>query len=212
MDNRCSPFSSTFVKYVEKVDRMKQLQLFLAFFRVGMLGYGGGPSSIPLVHKEVVEKYKWMNDDEFADILALGNTLPGPIATKMAGYIGYRVAGIIGLINATLSTILPTIILMIVLLTTISSIRELPWVQGMTAAVVPVVGVMLAVLTWDFFKKSKASLGWGKAIILIALSFSLMEIAGLHPAILIIGLLLAAILKKDKPAEEVGETKREDAT
>jgi chromate transporter len=66
---------------------MKQIQLFFAFFRVGMLGYGGGPSSIPLVHKEVVEKYKWMNDDEFADVLALGNALPGPIATKMAGYI-----------------------------------------------------------------------------------------------------------------------------
>ena len=70
---------------------MTQWQLFLAFFRVGMLGYGGGPSSIPLVHQEVVKKYGWMDDDEFADVLALGNTLPGPIATKMAGYIGYRV-------------------------------------------------------------------------------------------------------------------------
>jgi chromate transporter len=72
--------------------------------------------------------------------------------------------------------------------------------------------VMLAVLTWDFYKKSKASLGWGKAIILITLSFLFMEIAGLHPAILIIGLLLAAILKKDKVVEEGKETKREDAT
>lgn len=191
---------------------MKQLQLFLAFFRIGMLGYGGGPSSIPLVHKEVVEKYKWMNDDEFADVLALGNTLPGPIATKMAGYIGYRVAGIIGLINATLSTILPTILLMIILLTTISSVKDLPWVQGMTAAVVPVVGVMLAVLTWDFFKKSKKSLGWVKAISLIALSFLLMEIAGIHPAILIVGLLLAAILKKDKAKEEERATERGNAS
>lgn len=190
---------------------MKQLQLFLAFFRVGMLGYGGGPSAIPLVHKEVVEKYKWMNDDEFADVLALANALPGPIATKLAGYIGYRVAGIIGLLNATLSTILPTIFLMIVLLKTISSIKDLPWVKGMTAAVVPVVGVMLAVLTWEFFKKSKASLGWGRAVILFILSFLLMEIAGLHPAIIIIGLLLAAVLKKDK-VEEERETKGEDAT
>ena len=177
---------------------MKHLQLFLAFFRVGILGYGGGPSSIPLVHKEVVDKYRWMNDDEFADVLALGNTLPGPIATKMAGYIGYRVAGIWGLINATLSTIVPTIILMIVLLTTISSVKDYPWVQGMTAAVVPVVGVMLATLTWDFFKKSQQSLGWLKALILVVISFLLMEILGLHPAILIVGLLLAAIIKKDK--------------
>ncbi|KKI90814.1 chromate transporter [Bacillus sp. SA1-12] len=191
---------------------MKHLQLFLAFFRVGILGYGGGPSSIPLVHKEVVDNYKWMNDDEFADVLALGNTLPGPIATKMAGYIGYRVAGILGLINATLSTILPTIILMIVLLTTISSVKDYHWVQGMTAAVVPVVGVMLATLTWEFFDKSKGSLGWVKSIILLSASFLLMEIIGLHPALLIGGLLLLAILKKDKKTEAERTVERGNAS
>ncbi len=61
-----------------------QWRIFLAFFRVGMLGYGGGPASIPLVHKEVVDHYKWMTDEEFGDVLALGNTLPGPIVTKLA--------------------------------------------------------------------------------------------------------------------------------
>lgn len=191
---------------------MKHLQLFLAFFRVGMLGYGGGPSSIPLVHKEVVDKYKWMNDDEFADVLALGNTLPGPIATKMAGYIGYRVGGIFGLINATLSTILPTIILMIVLLTTISSIKDYPWVQGMTAAVVPVVGVMLATLTWDFFKKSQTSMGWIKAIAFIGGSFLFMEVLGLHPAILIVVLLIAAVMIKDKKPDEEHNVERGNAS
>ncbi len=191
---------------------MKQLQLFLAFFRVGILGYGGGPSSIPLVHKEVVDHYKWMNDDEFADVLALGNTLPGPIATKMAGYIGYRVAGILGLINATMATILPTIILMIVLLTTISSVKDYPWVQGMTAAVVPVVGVMLATLTWEFFAKSKESLGWLKSILFLGVSFLLMEVIGLHPAILIGGLLLAAILQKDKKPEANRAVERGNAS
>ncbi|MFC0271968.1 chromate transporter [Metabacillus herbersteinensis] len=180
---------------------MKQFQLFLAFFRVGMLGYGGGPSSIPLVHKEVVNKYKWMNDDEFADVLALANTLPGPIATKMSGYIGYRVAGVVGMINATLATIVPTILLMIILLTSIASIKDLAWVQGMTKAVVPVVGVMLAVLTWDFIKKSQTSLGWVKAVLLFGLSYLFIELLGLHPAFLIVGLLVVAILQKDKVVE-----------
>ncbi len=67
------------------------IQLILAFFRVGMLGFGGGPSSIPLVHKEVVGKYKWMTDEEFSDILALANTLPGPVGTKLPGYIGWKI-------------------------------------------------------------------------------------------------------------------------
>lgn len=166
-----------------------------------MLGYGGGPSSIPLVHKEVVEKYKWMNDDEFSDVLALGNTLPGPIATKMAGYIGYRVAGIVGMINAVLATIVPTILLMIVLLTFLSSLKDQPWVQGMTKAVIPVVGVMLASLTWDFFKKSKDSLGWKFAIGIIVVSFVLIEFVGIHPGIIIAVLLVAALAKKDKKPE-----------
>ena len=75
---------------------MRQLDIFIAFFRSGMLGYGGGSSAIPLVKKEVVDTYKWMNDDEFGDLLAIANTLPGPIATKLAGYIGYRVGGYFG--------------------------------------------------------------------------------------------------------------------
>jgi chromate transporter len=181
--------------------KMKQLDLFLAFFRVGMLGYGGGPSSIPLVHKEVVEKYKWMNDDDFADVLALGNTLPGPIATKMAGYIGYRVAGFTGMVNAVMATIVPTILLMIVLLTSISSFKDLPWVAGMTKAVVPVVGVMLATLTWDFFKKSNETLGKVTAGLMVVGGLILMEVLNVHPAILILVLLILALAKKDKTPE-----------
>ena len=55
------------------------VDLFIAFFRSGIFGFGGGPSAIPLVHKEVVGTYKWMDDEQFSNILALGNTLPGPI-------------------------------------------------------------------------------------------------------------------------------------
>jgi chromate transporter len=183
---------------------MKQIHLFLAFFRAGMLGYGGGPSAIPLIHKEVVQKYRWMNDDEFADVLALGNALPGPIATKMAGYIGYRVAGLLGMINAVLATTVPTIILMIVLLTFLSSIKDEPWVLGMTKAVVPVVGVMLGVLTWDFFKQSRSSLGWLPTIAISVGSLVILELLHIHPAILIGVLLVSALVMKDqKTTEEV---------
>ncbi|WP_173917347.1 chromate transporter [Halobacillus sp. Marseille-Q1614] len=177
---------------------MQQLNLFLAFFRVGIFGYGGGPSSIPLVHNEVVKKYKWMSDDEFADILALGNSLPGPIATKMAGYIGYRVSGLLGMINAVLATILPTIVLIIILLTFLNNFRDLAWVNGMTQAVVPVVGVMLAVLTYDFLKKSQGSLGYLLTILLGSGSLILIEGIGIHPGIIIAALLLFALLKPMK--------------
>ena len=71
-------------------------QLFLAFFIPNIVGYGGGPAIIPLIENEVVGTYGWMTHQGFAETLALGNALPSPIATKMAGYIGYRVGGVLG--------------------------------------------------------------------------------------------------------------------
>ena len=136
------------------------LNIFIAFFRSGMLGFGGGPSSIPLIHKEVVSTFKWMTDDEFSNVVALGNTLPGPINTKMAGYIGYRVGGMIGLLVALFAGVLPTVLLMLALLTSFNQFKDNPNVQGMTNAIVPIVGVMMGVLTWGFLKKAKNGLGW----------------------------------------------------
>ncbi|WP_182199680.1 chromate transporter [Paraliobacillus salinarum] len=176
---------------------MNQWHLCLAFFRVGILGYGGGPSSIPLVQKEVVSKYKWMDNEEFGNILALANALPGPIATKMAGYIGYRVAGVLGMLTAVLATIVPTIFLMVILLTFLTSASDARWVNGMTEAVVPVVGVMLAVLTYDFLKKAKADLGWFWMIVLAIVSLVVTAFLGIHPAIMIVGLFIVAIFKPD---------------
>ncbi|WAA12012.1 chromate transporter [Fervidibacillus halotolerans] len=175
---------------------MQYINIFLAFFRAGIFGYGGGPSSIPLVHKEVVKRYKWMDDEEFSDCLALGNALPGPIATKLAGYIGYRVGGFLGLIVALIATILPTVFLMIIFLTVLNRYKDQPWVQGMSKAVIPVVGVMLGILTWEFVKRTKSSFGWLKSVLLLVGSFLLMEPLSIHPAILIIFLIIAALFKK----------------
>jgi chromate transporter len=187
---------SAALKIFQEGECMRQRDIFMAFLRVGLLGYGGGPSSIPLVHKEVVEKYKWMDSDEFSDVLALGNALPGPIATKMAGYIGYRVGGIGGMINGLVASVVPTIILMIVLLTGLNAYKDEPWVRGMAEAVVPVVAVMLAVLTWSFVEKSGTSkLGWLWTFCLVGISLLLLEGLNIHPAFIIFVLLAGALLK-----------------
>src|SRR5699024_12358628 len=89
-----------------------------------------------------------------------------------------RVSGLLGMINAIMAVILPTIFLMIVLLMSLSSIRGFDWVQGMTAAVLPVVGVMLAVLTWQFFEKAGKGMGWVQAIIISAVILVLLEEIG----------------------------------
>lgn len=150
------------------------------------------------MHNEVVGRFKWMNDEEFGDVLALGNSLPGPINTKMAGYIGYQVGGWIGMINGVLATVLPTVILMIGLIGVLSSFRESRVVAGMTQAVAPVVGVMLIVLTYTFLKQSASGLTWTMTIVLSIVSFVLYGLVGVHPSLIVGALLLIALLKKDK--------------
>ncbi|MFF5995814.1 chromate transporter [Lysinibacillus sp. KU-BSD001] len=180
----------------------KQLDIFIAFFRSGILGFGGGPATIPLVHKEVVGTYQWMTDDEFADVLSIGNTLPGPIATKMAGYIGYRVGGWLGMATALAATILPTVILLILFLSVLKGYKDLSFIEGMTKGVVPIVGVMMGVLTWDFLKKSKTALGWKVGLIILMAAFITMMLLDVHPGIVIGVLLVLALALPIKKGEE----------
>lgn len=175
-----------------------QWQIFLAFFRIGIFGFGGGPSMIPLFHKEVVARYQWMNDDDFSDVLAIGNTLPGPIATKMAGFIGYKVGGLTGCINAVLANIIPSIIAMILLLSVLSEHQDQPWVQGMSQGVIPVVLVMMALLSWDFVKKSQSSLGWLVSSLIGLVSLTAISLFSIHPGIIIVSLLLIALTRREK--------------
>ncbi|MCL1991460.1 MAG: chromate transporter [Spirochaetes bacterium] len=172
---------------------MSQRNIFMAFLRCGLLGYGGGPSSIPLVHREVVVTYKWMTDEEFADVVALANTLPGPLATKVAGYIGYRVGGVLGCANALVATVIPTVVLMIGLLTTLARFSEYAWVQGMTRAMIPVVAVMLGTLAFQFLQTAAKSMPrWVVGLHVLAVG-ALTVFLGVHPAIIIAGLLLWAL-------------------
>lgn len=174
-----------------------QKKIFIAFFRSGILGFGGGPSAIPLVQKEVVNVYELMDDDEFSDMLALANALPGPINTKMAGYIGYQVGGWFGMMNALVASVIPTVAMMIFLLTALNAYKDKPWVHGISKAVVPVVIVMMGVLTWDFVERSKITLGWPAAIGFLIVSIFVLEVINIHPATFIALLLIAALLRRD---------------
>lgn len=89
---------------------MIYIDIFLAFFIPGIIGYGGGPASIPLIENQVVSTYGWMTTAQFSDTLALANALPGPIATKLAGYIGYEQGGVLGAVIALFATVGPSLI------------------------------------------------------------------------------------------------------
>jgi len=173
---------------------MIYLEIFIAFLRSGLLCFGGGPASIPFVHREVVSRYKWMNDEDFAEIVAISNTLPGPINTKLAGYIGYRVGGIVGLIMALIGAVMPTSILMIIMMTTLRHFSNEPWARGMAKAMKPVVGVMLGVVGWQFLVIAKKGLGWIFTMIHIVVVSLLILFVVPHPAIILVGLFIWALI------------------
>lgn len=160
--------------------------IFLAFFIPGILGYGGGPASIPLVENEVVDRYGWYTVQEFSQILALGNSLPGPIATKMAGYIGYDVGGVLGAIIAVFATVAPSLILMIILLKILLKYKNSPKVKQLTSYVRPIIAILLGVMAWDFFVESYEGIGIWQTVGIGVISFFMIERWRIHPAIVIV--------------------------
>jgi len=175
------------------------LEVFWAFARAGLLGFGGGPAMIPLIQSEVVELRAWLTPAEFLDAFAFGNALPGPIATKLAGYVGYQVAGWAGAAAGLAGITLPTIAAMLALASLYRRHREQPAVRRFLYGVRPVVLALLALVVWDFLPAAMApdGLRWGTWPLWLlaagALWASLRTRA--HPALLIViggalGLLL----------------------
>ncbi|UJF26423.1 chromate transporter [Planococcus sp. 107-1] len=160
--------------------------IFLAFFIPGILGYGGGPSSIPLVEKEVVDNYGWMTTQEFGEMVALANALPGPIATKMAGYIGYVEGGVLGSLVALFASIAPSLLLMIVLMVTLMKYKDSPKVKNITKLIRPVIAVLLGAMTLQFVNTSIGTTGGVQTVILIVISYWMLEIRKIHPAFVIL--------------------------
>lgn len=166
------------------------VDLSIAMFRTGMLGYGGGPATVPLIRYEAVTRYQWMNNDKFGEVLAIANALPGPIATKLAAYLGYKEKGTLGAIVAILAHIMPTCIAMVALFSLIAFFKSSSIISGMIAAVVPVVCVMLGIMAYEFGEKAIKGLGKTMGVGFFLISFLLLQALKLHPAIVILLFLL----------------------
>lgn len=89
------------------------VELYFAFFRVGLFTIGGGYAMLPMLRKEVVEKYGWATDEEMMDYFAIGQSTPGIIAINTATFIGFKKKGIAGAIFSTLGMVTPSWIIII---------------------------------------------------------------------------------------------------
>ena len=182
---------------------MKTLfKMFLTFARIGGFTFGGGYAMLPMLQREVVEKYKWATNDELLDYYAIGQCTPGVIAVNTATFIGYKLKGIPGAIFATLGVVTPSMIIIGLIAAFISNFRDLEVVQwafsGIRAAVVAL--ILSAVI--KIGKKSIVDIFTALIFVIVAvLSF----VTDLSPVIFVVTAAVCGLIikiSKEKKAKE----------
>ena len=98
---------------------------------------------IPLIQREVIERHKWINSKDFVDMLVLAQSTPGPIAVNTAVFVGYKTAGIAGAVAATLGTVLPSFIVILLLALFFAEVRENRYVDAAFRAMRPAVVALI---------------------------------------------------------------------
>ncbi|RKZ06706.1 chromate transporter [bacterium] len=167
------------------------LSIFSSFLKIGTFGYGGGPALIPLIEKEAVYQHHWLTSEEFVDTIAMANTLPGPISTKLALCIGLKVGGAAGATVAITAMLLPSTVLIIILSMLYYRYRNLTSVQGIIRGVRPVVIALLMVTVAHLAPKSVFT--WDTFIIALV-SFVVVFYLNIHPIFTIIAAGIIGIL------------------
>jgi chromate transporter len=176
--------------------------IFVVFTRVAVFSWGGGPASLALMQREVTAA-GWVTPEEFADAVALGNALPGPIAPQVSAYVGYHLAGTPGAIVAASGTVLPTTLLMLVMVVVFFGVKENRAVAAMIKAVRPIV---IGLLLWTAYDMARAvfgvsKVGWGHAlwarwdgVLLAAAAFAVLTLTAINPVWVIIAASLFGLL------------------
>ncbi len=171
---------------------MKQLlQLFLAFARVGVMTFGGGYAMIPILEREIVDRQGWASSEELMDYYAVGQCTPGVIAVNTATFIGYKVAGPLGGVCATLGVVSPSVVIITVIAGVLTHFADIPAVQSAFAAIRVCVCVLIfnaVVKLWKSAVKDKA------ALCLFLLVFVLSVFLDISPVFYVLFCALAGIL------------------
>ena len=134
------------------------LQLFLSFFKVGLLGFGGGLAIVRLIY-DSIQPFLDMSQETFANIVAISQITPGPLAVNTATYVGYEAAGIPGALAATFGVVLPAFCIVSLVCRTIQKFRDSKVVNGMLAGVRPATMGLIGAAAATLVKPSLAGAG-----------------------------------------------------
>lgn len=137
------------------IDKIKNLfNLYFSFAKIGTFTIGGGLAMMPMMQSELIEKRKWITDEELIDYYAVGQSTPGIVAVNVATFVGYKQMGIIGGIFATLGMVTPSLIIIMILASLINSINDFPIIQKALKGINVAVAALLTSTIINFMKKT----------------------------------------------------------
>lgn len=163
------------------------VRLYLAFLKVGSMTFGGGLAMMPMMQKELGEKRGWITDDELIDYYAIGQSTPGIVAVNVSTFVGYKQAGILGGIIATLGMVTPSLVIISILATLISSIEEYPVVQKALNGVNVSVAALLSKVGYDFSRRTLKNVF---SVVIALVSFCLVAFLKIQSFYIILGAIV----------------------
>lgn len=133
------------------------IEMFVSFFKIGAFTIGGGYAMLPLIQREVVNRKKWINEEDFLDMVVVAQSAPGPLAVNISVFTGYKMMGIPGIIFTVLGATLPSFIIIILVASVFIGIESNPIVERIFKGIRPAVVALIAVPVINLSKSAKVN-------------------------------------------------------
>ncbi|EOD01765.1 chromate transporter [Caldisalinibacter kiritimatiensis] len=164
------------------------LKLFVSFLKIGLFSFGGGYAMLPLIRQEVIDIHGWITSSDFIDILAISQITPGPIAINSATFLGYKIAGVLGSIVATLAVIIPSTIIILTIAHFFNKYKDSKYVEWAFKGIRPVVLGLIASAAVLVAKDAFIDV---KSVLIAGMIFYILVFRKTHP---ILAIVLAGVL------------------
>ena len=166
-------------------------ELFASFARIGALTFGGGYAMIPLLEREIVDRHHWATEEELMDYYAVGQCTPGIIAVNVATFVGYKIAGNLGGVIATLGVVAPSLLIIMLIASVLQNFADVPAVKSAFAGIRVCVSVLIFNAVLKLWKKAVVDKA---ALALFLLVFLLSLFTKLSPVVFVVVCAAAGIL------------------
>ncbi|MCM3746208.1 chromate transporter [Paenibacillus pasadenensis] len=164
------------------------MQLLTSFFKVGPTTFGGGYAILPAIEREITERRKWLDTPEMSEITAIAGAAPGGIGVNVAAFVGYRIAGVPGLVSAVIGICLPTVLFMLFLCAAAAGFGDNSIVQAALSGIKPTI---VALIVYAALRMGKQALTRPLAWSIVTICLLLLLFMPIHPIlVLAIGTLI----------------------